>query len=142
MAEPLQEDKFRRDIIQALEDSLNLTAHVSYIESHQVTAGIPDLHVLAYKEIDAWIELKVVKMKGKSGSVTVRPSQKMWHRKRHNAGGKSWFVVQDTNENILVVLGSVAIELPPRVEAWREAAEHVYSGLYEDQLNLMLWRMK
>lgn len=136
-AESLQEDKFRREFIAALEDSPHLNAHVSYIESHQVTPGIPDLHVLAFGEVEAWIELKVVKCKP-NDTITVRPSQKLWHRKRNKAGGKSWFVVLDKNGDILVVPGHVAIELPPRAAAWRDVAE-----CYRDtDLNLMIWKMK
>lgn len=57
--------------------------HVSQIESHDTSAGIPDTHYFGHST-DGFIELKVAKI---NGSVAIRNTQKAWFRDRIKAGG-------------------------------------------------------
>lgn len=133
--EVLQEDKFRRDIVR--EFGMKMPHfHVSYIESHQTTPGIPDLHLYSLVSGDIWLELKVVK--APRDIVMVRPTQKAWHRNRHKAGGKSWFATLDTNDHILLTPGNVAAGLPTRAAAWRD----VSPAYRMSDLKLMIGAMK
>lgn len=109
------EDDFRREVIDV---ATRLGGHVSHIESHQTSAGIPDLIIYLTDE-DLWLELKVIKDK----KVHLRPTQKRWHADRAEAGGMSWVLVLDPlNEDILVVPGRVAATLDSRARSWRAAA--------------------
>lgn len=118
-AEVLQEDKFRRDFMK--EFSRQFPHYpLSYIESHQTTPGIPDLSWFDPAVGDLWLELKVVK--APRNIVTVRTTQVVWHRKRYEAGGKSWFATMDTNGDILLTPGHVAVALSPPVAGWRDVS--------------------
>lgn len=109
------EDAFRRAVIDRAEQ---WGAHVSHIESHQTSAGAPDLNVWSHNR-DLWLELKLVKR----GLVTLRPTQKKWHRERFEAGGQSWVAVLDPEtQRVLVLRGEVAATLPPGLASWEAAA--------------------
>ena len=106
------EDEFRRHFI-ALATARQY--HVTHIESHMTSAGVPDLNLFKYSR-DCWIELKVVK----DGKIRLRPTQKRWHRERAQAGGRSWVVVLDrATDTILWVSGDVAVGLGPAAQDWR-----------------------
>lgn len=109
------ENDFRQKVIDVAE---GMGAHVSHIESHQTSAGIPDLCIFLMEE-DLWIELKVIKKR----AVKLRPTQKRWHADRAQCGGMSWVLVLDPETDcILVVPGAVAAGLDSRAGSWRAVA--------------------
>lgn len=57
-----------------------------------VGVGTPDVEG-CYQGSQFWIELKAIDDSG-SLDVEVSPEQVMWHRRRHLAGGRSWFLIQ------------------------------------------------
>lgn len=108
------EDEFRRAVIAAAGSK----AHVSHIESHQSSAGIPDLNLYGLGQ-DLWLELKVVK----EGHVRMRPTQRKWHRDRAERGGPSWVaVLNPVDGHVLVVRGAVAAALATGVLEWEAVA--------------------
>ena len=109
------EDRFRQAVIRVAQ---SMGGHVTYIESHQTSAGVPDLHIFL-NGTDVWLELKVVGLK----KVRVRPTQRKWHRERREAGGNSWvWVLDPPTGNILQVPGHVAADLEPDIDGWRRVA--------------------
>lgn len=111
-----REEDFRLTVMKAAGE---YGMHVSHIEAHQSAAGIPDLNIYSLGRPDLWLELKVVKR----GAVKLRPTQKRWHRQRHEAGGRSWVaVLEPESGDILVVPGHAAPGLAPAVAGWRAAA--------------------
>lgn len=115
---PLMRDEgdFRRFVIHRLEDKEN--PHTSYIESHQTSAGIPDLNVFMQGR-DIWVELKVLSDLKRP---KMRASQKRWHVDRHNAGGMSWVLCCDlTYQHVIVIPGHVAAGLGSNIGVWRAA---------------------
>jgi hypothetical protein len=63
--------------------------HVSQIESHATSAGIPDTHYFGHNT-DGFIELKVAKV---NGAIEIRNTQKAWFRERIKAGGHHQYVL-------------------------------------------------
>lgn len=127
----MDETMFRRNIMAACEA---FGWHVSSIEAHCSAAGIPDLNIhpdsshRMSPRPDVWLELKMVR----EGHVKLRPTQRRWHRERHEAGGKSWVAALDRRTgDILLVPGHVAAGIDTRAESWRAVAEvsNVSSGL-------------
>lgn len=106
------EGDFRRYVI----DQCRSNAHVSYIESHQTSAGIPDLNVFVYGR-DVWIELKVF---SDNKSPKMRTTQKKWHIDRFFRGGLSWVMAYDLDQKLLVVIpGNTAATLSAKAGVWR-----------------------
>lgn len=98
----LVEDRFRQVVI---DEAKRLGAQVSHIESHQTSAGIPDLNIFL-DLVDVWLELKVRDSKGK---FKLRPTQRKWHRDRETAGGESWVMIYDPrNEQVQLYPGTKA----------------------------------
>lgn len=98
-------------------EAVALGGHVSNIESHSTSAGIPDQNIFLMGA-DLWLELKVIK----DDQVKMRPTQRKWHTDRAAKGGLSWVLVLDPkNEDVLVVPGATAAGLAPRASAWRAA---------------------
>lgn len=64
--------------------------HVNRVESHATAIGVPDVEICINAE-EYWIELKVADAKG---NMDIRPSQKMWHKLRHQRGGSSFLFVE------------------------------------------------
>lgn len=91
--------------------------HVSSIESHMSSPGIPDLNVFV-EGIDVWVELKVCH----AGRIKMRPPQKIWHAKRAKTGGKSWVLVA-MKEGILTVPGAVAGTLGHGEADWKKVGD-------------------
>lgn len=120
----ISEDVFRRMVVDKAQ---MYHYHVSHVESHQTSAGVPDLNIA--KGVDMWLELKVVKKTG----ITLRPTQKKWHRDRHAAGGKSWVAVLTGSNDILLLPGHVAADLTPRDERW-ETSSNTFKLAHLDSL--------
>ena len=77
--------------------------HVSNIESHSSSAGIPDIN-LAIGHVDIWLELKAF---GVRWPMKIRSTQRKWHRERYEANGLSWFALLDLDhQEIFLVPGS------------------------------------
>lgn len=109
------EEEFRRKVMV---EAANRGMHVSHIEAHISVAGIPDLN-LSKNGRDVWLELKLIKATG----VKMRPTQKRWHRERHESGGKSWVAVLDRESGaVLIARGHVAAVLAPGPRHWTAAA--------------------
>lgn len=122
------EDEFRRHVIKVAED---MGGHVSHIESHQTSAGVPDLNMRLFGE-DVWLELKVVR---KDGAVKLRPPQKRWHRDRAASGGKSWVaVLLAETDSVLVIPGHVAQTLAPPIKLWTVRGHVFKAGAISDLL--------
>lgn len=111
----VSEDCFRRHVVSFAEKD---GYHVSHIESHLTSAGIPDLNLFKGQR-DVWLELKIIK----DGKVKLRPTQKKWHRERAEKRGISWVFVLDTKtQDILWLSGRVAASLDSDAGAWRAAS--------------------
>lgn len=95
-----EEDMFRANVYEAAQ---LLGYHVTHIESHNSSPGVPDLNVWNRHE-DIWIELKVAK----HGSIKLRPTQKRWHRDRSESMGTSYVCILVGNE-VLTVYGNTAV---------------------------------
>jgi hypothetical protein len=109
------EGHFRRWIMGYAE---GMGYHVTWVESHEVSAGVPDLNICV-GGIDLWIELKAMK----NGSVKMRPPQKSWHSERFARGGMSWVLVCDIeNMQFLLVTGTMAASLTTNANQWRAVA--------------------
>ena len=106
------EADFRRAVTDAV---MFAGGHMSNIESHKTSAGIPDCNYFL-RGVDVWLELKVVNAQGQ---VKMRPPQKRWHVDRHDKGGVSWVLVLDPCSGYLgLVQGQVAAALPLAVAKW------------------------
>lgn len=111
------EGDFRRWVIGRLHDKE--PSQVSYIESHQTSAGIPDLNIFMRGK-DLWIELKVL---SDTKTPKMRPTQKRWHADRWHNGGFSWVLCCDLDYQVLLVLpGHVAAGMGTKQGVWRAAA--------------------
>ena len=108
------EDDFRRYVGECAGN-----AHVSHIESHLTSAGIPDLNI-CIGGYDLWIELKVMSNRKLP---KMRPTQRKWHIDRAENGGVSWVMVLDLDlMDVLIIPGNVAAGLPSKPGVWRAAA--------------------
>lgn len=104
-----RETPFRQHV---LEVAKSLGFHESHIESPVTSAGIPDLNL--FHGVDIWLELKVwTPLYG----VKMRPTQRLWHLKRHAAGGLSWVLVTWEGK-LALVPGDIAAHLPAKDAAW------------------------
>lgn len=106
------EDDFRKALTKRL---VSMGAHVSNIESHVSSAGIPDMNFFLSGR-DVWLELKAT---GPKGLVKMRPTQRKWHSDRWAAGGESFVsVLLIGTDHILAVPGNAAAGLDTRVASW------------------------
>lgn len=78
------------------------TGHLSWVESHATSAGIPDLNY-CIEGCEGWVELK-------SGDFDVKATQVMWMEDRIVAGGHPIFLVE-IDDAFFFVCGSQASEL-------------------------------
>jgi hypothetical protein len=94
-------------------EAKSLGYHVSHIESHQTSSGIPDLN-LHRNGTDLWLELKVWR-----DGYHMLPSQRRWHRARAMAGGRSYVICY--REDFMYVLpGEFAATLTPKAREWEK----------------------
>lgn len=108
------EDDFRRYVAECAAD-----CHVSHIESHLTSAGIPDLNI-CMRGTELWLELKVMSSRKPP---KMRATQKKWHVDRFEHGGISWVVTLDLDMmDVLILPGNVAAGLPSNPGIWRAAA--------------------
>jgi len=91
----------------------NCLFHVSHVESPITSPGIPDLN-LSRRGTDLWIELKV----RKRGGVQMRPPQRLWHRRRAEAGGMS-FVLAYVDGYLYLHKGGHAATYLPKSKEWK-----------------------
>lgn len=70
-------------------DNVDDTGHWTFIESKDVSPGIPDLN-FCVNSIDGWIELKYGTDKNPP---TLRPTQCAWFRRRAGVGGNCWLLM-------------------------------------------------
>lgn len=105
----LREIPFRYHVLEVAEKA---GFHVSHIESPVTSAGVPDLNL--FHEVDVWIELKVWNA---LHGVRLRPTQKLWHLRRHQAKGVSWVLVAHEGK-LSLVPGEVAARMKAKDPAW------------------------
>lgn len=67
--------------------------HLNRVEN-SVVSGYPDVEGYLRERGQVWIELKVAKLSGGRVRTKVRDKQVEWHRRRAQAGQRSWFLVQ------------------------------------------------
>lgn len=104
------EESFRKYVHATGEE---LGFHVSHIESHATSAGIPDLTM--YREhVDLWLEIKFVRSDGR---VILRPTQRTWLRERAAKGGECW-VMYYQDGYVRVMRGGTAANLTPKDSQW------------------------
>lgn len=88
--------------------------HVSHVESPITSPGIPDLNI-CHGQSDLWIELKV----RKRGGVHMRPPQRLWHRRRAEAGGRS-YVLAYIDGSLYLHRGDAAAAYLPKSKEWKQ----------------------
>jgi hypothetical protein len=109
------ETDFRRYITERIKPN----AHVSYIESHMTSAGIPDLNIYLRRQ-DIWLELKTL---SDTKDPKMRNTQKRWHVNRFENKGLSWVIALDLDQMVMLVLpGNIAAGLPAKTSVWRATA--------------------
>lgn len=86
--------------------------HVSHVESHVTSRGIPDLN-FGWRGGDIWLELKVWR-----DGIHMLPAQRRWHRARNLIGGKS-FVLCYINDLLYCHSGHFAATLSPVSPLWK-----------------------
>lgn len=92
-------------------------AHVSWIESHETSAGFPDLDFMC-KGQGTQIELKVTK---KDGSIKIRAGQYAWFRDRARAGGSPYMWVFDNETHLHYAIRASEVATVERIEDVRDA---------------------
>lgn len=93
------EKLFRKNFVKWFKE-LYPKDHIQNIESEATAAGVPDINACkGGKEI--WVELK----SGPLTKASIKPGQFVWHIKRNQAGGTTWFVQRLTNGDIMVYNG-------------------------------------
>lgn len=116
------EAKFRLDLIELIK---HWGGHVSAVESHYSSPGIPDLDY-CLDGVEGHIELKFWGAKPPE----IRPTQIAWMRDRVKAGGHPLMVMVRGPE-IYICHGQSATFLgrKPRLEHWRKAAWAIIESL-------------
>jgi len=110
-----------------------LGGHVSNIESHLTSAGIPDMNVWI-DGVELWLELKMYGPK-----CHLRPTQRKWHKERKAAGGRSWVLVYvPGEESIVAIPGYVAAEAADLRQLVRDGS---YDPVNIDMTSSLLFRL-
>jgi len=119
-----------------------INGHVSQIESHATSAGVPDTNYCLFNGVEGWIECKYSK-NGKS--FDVRGTQKTWIRRRLRVNHKRIYLFLRIEpkgggrEHILIHLQSEEQAKPlfdnPRPSYWKLCATKVW-GAYIDENEL------
>lgn len=84
----MSEKDFRKEVVDGLSGP---NSHVSCVESHETSAGIPDIDYCIHG-VEGHVELKYSKKGGKQPRL--RPTQKKWMRERIKAGGIPFLFVR------------------------------------------------
>lgn len=74
--------------------------HLTWVESHATSLGIPDLNY-CYYGVDGWLELKA------GPNIDIRPAQVLWMKEHIVAGGHPLFLIQ-WSDLFMVIPGSRA----------------------------------
>lgn len=105
--------------------------HYERIEN-QVGIGTPDLN-LCYQGAEAWVELKRLDAFPKRAATPVRINhftveQKLWLRRRGEAGGRAWLFVQVGQEYFLFDWGEAQCVCSYTQAEWRENYRASWKG--------------
>ena len=92
------ESGLRKTVKKALKE----VGHLSWVESHATSAGIPDLNY-CIQGYEGWVELK-------SGNFEVKASQVIWMEERISNGGHPLFLIE-MDDAFFFVCGSQASNL-------------------------------
>jgi len=124
----MSESDFAREVKQSL---LNVDSniHISSVESHLTSAGIPDLDVCIDGE-ENHIELK---WSWEDNAPEIRPTQVRWFKNRCKAGGNPWIFAKVwafNNCQYLLIPGHRMEQLARTKKAvdWIPLAEYVWTG--------------
>ena len=123
----LKESSLRRRVkrlIKDAKDTYNSDVHVSWVESHDTSIGIPDLNYCSGR-VEGWLELKA------GPDIEVRASQVRWMKDRIKAGGHPLFLIEWGNM-FLIIPGSAASDL--RLNPCLENALRLASSVWHDEL--------
>jgi len=113
------ENLYRTSIIQ----ELNKLGHVSRIESHATSIGVPDLNFFSKSGHETWFELKWL---GLDNKPEIRSSQVMWHRNRWRVGSNSYFLIGTHDCEHILIPGMAAESL----KTLEHDKEHWYAMAY------------
>jgi hypothetical protein len=116
------ESKFWRNDLKVAFESMG---DVDRIESHDVTLGRPDTNLCLHGGIVWDIELKYCD----SNKVKLRPSQRMWLRKRAGVGGKVAVfskVVSKDGTFFMLHIGPAVARVSDDLEDWIKTATHIW----------------
>ncbi len=89
MSENRGRDSLRKYVINNMENTWGFHCHISIVESHDTSPGIPDLDI-CINGIEARMELKFSRENNK---FTLRPTQVAWFRRRNKAKGSRNFIL-------------------------------------------------
>lgn len=134
----MSEAKFVEEIICEF-TAIDSDIHISEVESHISSPGIPDLDVCSQgKEIHLEI-----KHSDNGVMPSIRPTQKKWFNRRVAAGGKPWVLARildkKTKQWLTMLIPGHLIQLivqSSSVDSWVKASDLVYS---EDEMEIGGW---
>lgn len=116
----MSEAKLVAEFKEAVE-FLHKTAHMSEVESHLTSAGIPDVDLCIDGE-EFHLEFK---HSATNAPPKIRPSQVKWFKKRVAAGGNPWIVAHLEGLGVLLIPGCFVGDLikSSRRQEWMEFAQ-------------------
>src|SRR4030067_1055575 len=91
-------------------------AHVSMVESHAVSIGIPDLNYCINGR-EGWIELKTIHG---DEMPKIRTAQRRWARVRVAAGGRIWFLCHQESTGLILLVPRPFFPGLSTFESWRK----------------------
>jgi hypothetical protein len=102
--------------------------HVSRVESHETSIGIPDVYITLMGGIRHWIELKF----SKGRRVILRPSQIMWFRQQRRVGYRPIILTKVIAEGKTYYMYHRS-HIPDTdvLQDWENTADHVW----DDRIN-------
>lgn len=99
----MKESQFRKFLCGQIK---TLGGHASKVESHDLSAGIPDVDY-CLESVENHIELKVG---SKEVWPEIRPTQCLWFNKRIKAGGKPFIMLLDNDTGMVHVIAGTCVD--------------------------------
>ena len=115
------EAKFWRE----MKDKIRLIGDVDRIESHETSIGRPDINICIEGDIQWDIELKYTDTHG----IEVRPSQRMWFKKRSKVQRRACFFTKVVRPNEILYLVNLINNTPDsnNLSDWILCARAIYN---------------
>ena len=123
----MSELRFRKYVVDNIENRYGYGCHISLVESHSSSPGMPDLDIC----IDG-LEFKLeLKYSYGNKQPELRPTQVAWFRRRTKAGGRAWLLWHKEGKNYRVFYLIPGKKVPGLVKAfgvkpWEDAACHAW----------------